>query len=338
MMRHPFILPASDEALACAADALRDGRLVAFPTETVYGLGGDATSDRAVASIFALKGRPHFNPLIVHVPGLDEARRLVDFDARAEQLAARFWPGPLTLVLPRRADCPISLLASAGLDSLAVRVPAHPVAQALLRRTGRPLAAPSANPSGRISPTTAQHVADGFAAADDGIAATDESSPLALVLDGGPCAIGLESTVVDLCGARPVLLRQGGITEEELAATVGPLAVETQTAATGKDDAAPRSPGQLLSHYAPARRLRIDATDVAPGEALLAFGRNPLAGAAVTENLSPTGDLTEAAANLFAALRRLDRPEVAGIAAMTVPDRGLGRAINDRLRRAAAPR
>lgn len=337
MTRHPSILPATDEALARAADALRDGRLVAFPTETVYGLGGDATSDRAVAAIFAMKGRPHFNPLIIHVPDLDAARRLVELDARAERLAARFWPGPLTLVLPRRADCPVSLLASAGLDSLAVRVPAHPVAQALLRRADRPLAAPSANPSGRISPTTAQHVADGFAASDDGFAAV-ESSPLALVLDGGPCAIGLESTVVDLRGARPALLRQGGITEEELAAAVGPLAVETRTVAAGDDDGAPRSPGQLLSHYAPVRPLRIDATEVAPGEALLAFGRSPLAGAAITENLSPTGDLTEAAANLFAALRRLDRADVAGIAAMTVPDRGLGRAINDRLRRAAAPR
>jgi L-threonylcarbamoyladenylate synthase len=324
-------MPATEDAFARAAAALREGRLVAFPTETVYGLGGDATSDRAVAAIFALKGRPQFNPLIVHVPDLDATRQLVAVTTEAERLAARFWPGPLTLVLPRRADCPVSLLASAGLDSLAVRVPAHPVAQALLRRAGRPLAAPSANPSGRISPTTAQHVAEGFAASGD-------DSPLALVLDGGPCAIGLESTVVDLCGTRPVLLRQGGIPEEELSAVLGPLAVETGSLGADGGEAAPRSPGQLLSHYAPERRLRIEATTVAPDEALLAFGPEPLGGAAVTENLSPRGDLDEAAANLFAALRRLDRADVTGIAAMKVPDRGLGRAINDRLRRAAAPR
>jgi L-threonylcarbamoyladenylate synthase len=324
-------MPATGEAFARAVEALREGRLVAFPTETVYGLGGDATSDRAVAAIFALKGRPQFNPLIVHVADLAAARRLVAVTADAERLAARFWPGPLTLVLPRLPDCPVSLLASAGLDSLAVRVPAHPVAQTLLRSAGRPLAAPSANPSGRISPTTAQHVADGFAAVGD-------NGPLALVLDGGPCAIGLESTVVDLCGARPLLLRQGGVTEEELAAIVGSLAVETGSVGADGGDAAPRSPGQLLSHYAPERRLRIEATTVAPDEALLAFGPEPLKGAAFTENLSPRGDLGEAAANLFAALRRLDRADVVGIAAMPVPDRGLGRAINDRLRRAAAPR
>jgi L-threonylcarbamoyladenylate synthase len=333
--RSPAILAPTDEAIAAAAAAIRDGRLVAFPTETVYGLGGDATNDRAVAAIFALKGRPSFNPLIVHVPDLDAARLLVAVDARAERLAARFWPGPLTLVLKRREGCPVSLLASAGLDSLAVRAPAHPVAQALLKAAGRPLAAPSANPSGKVSPTTAQHVVDGFAA---GAAADTEAdslvmSSLAMVLDGGSCAIGLESTVVDLSGDAPVLLRHGGVTEEELTALLGPLA-----AATIDDGLAPRAPGQLLSHYAPDRPLRLEATAVAPDEALLAFGPKPLSGAAVAANLSPTGDLTEAAANLFALLRRLDRPEVSRIAVMKVPERGLGRAINDRLRRAAAPR
>jgi L-threonylcarbamoyladenylate synthase len=326
MTQAPPILDATDAALARAATLLRDGRLVAFPTETVYGLGADATNDRAVAAIFALKGRPHFNPLIVHVAAVGAARELVALDARAERLAAQFWPGPLTLVLPRRKDCAVSLLASAGLDSLAVRVPAHPVAQALLRAAGRPLAAPSANPSGKMSPTTARHVVDGFAGLGDA------GGALALVLDGGRCAIGLESTVVDLCGARPALLRQGGVTEEALAAAIGPLAIDD-----GEEPAAPRSPGQLLSHYAPERKLRIDAQSVAPDEALLAFGPAPLTGAAVTENLSPTGDLSEAAANLFALLRRLDRPDVTGIAAMPVPERGLGRAINDRLRRAATP-
>jgi L-threonylcarbamoyladenylate synthase len=325
--RSPAILAPTDEAIAAAAAALRDGRLVAFPTETVYGLGGDATNDRAVAAIFALKGRPSFNPLIVHLPDLDAAHRLVAVEARAERLAARFWPGPLTLVLKRREGCPVSLLASAGLDSLAVRAPAHAVAQALLKAAGRPLAAPSANPSGKVSPTTAQHVVDGFAAADT------DAGALAMVLDGGPCAIGLESTVVDLSGDRPVLLRHGGVTEEELTALIGPLA-----AATIDDGLAPRAPGQLLSHYAPERPLRLEATTVAPDEALLAFGPNPPAGGAIVANLSPTGDLTEAAANLFALLRRLDRPEVARIAVMKVPERGLGRAINDRLRRAAAPR
>ncbi len=325
MTQPPEILSPTDAALARAAAALRAGRLVAFPTETVYGLGADATNDRAVAAIFALKGRPQFNPLIVHVADVGAARDLVVFDARAERLAAQFWPGPLTLVLPRRHGCAVSLLASAGLDSLAVRVPAHPVAQRLLRAAGRPLAAPSANPSGKMSPTTARHVVDGFAGV------TDAGEALAMVLDGGPCAIGLESTVVDLCGPLPALLRQGGITQEALAEVVGRLA----TGDDGQPDA-PRSPGQLLSHYAPERRLRVDARSVAPDEALLAFGPAPLPGAAITENLSAAGDLAEAAANLFAMLRRLDRPDVAGIAAMTVPDRGLGRAINDRLRRAAA--
>jgi L-threonylcarbamoyladenylate synthase len=300
--------------IARAAELLRGGALVAFPTETVYGLGGDATNDRAVAAIFAAKGRPSFNPLIIHVSDVKAAEALVALDDRARRLADVCWPGPLTLVLPRRADCAVSLLASAGLDSLAVRSPSHPAAQELLRAAGRPIAAPSANRSGRLSPTAAAHV---LAELDGRVAA---------ILDAGPCAIGVESTVLDLTGAQPALLRHGAVTAEELTALLGPLA----PAAGG----AIRSPGMLASHYAPALPLRIDAVDARPGEALLGFG--PAPGAAL--NLSPAGDLVEAAANLFAHLRALDRPAFAAIAVMPIPERGLGLAINDRLRRAAAAR
>jgi L-threonylcarbamoyladenylate synthase len=316
----PLIQPATPETLAQAAGLLREGRIVAFPTETVYGLGGDATSDAAVAAIFAAKGRPLFNPLIVHVPGLAEAETLAVFDERARRAARHFWPGPLTLVLRRCDDCPVSLLASAGLDTIALRVPSHPVAQALLRATGRPLAAPSANRSGRVSPTEADHVA------------AELRDAAVLILDGGPCAVGLESSVLDLSGAEPTLLRPGGLTLEALTEILGPVAV-----AAG-DPSAPRSPGQLASHYAPRLPLRKGAMSARPGEALLAFGPNPPSGFAAMLNLSPRGDLVEAAANLFAMLRRLDRPDFAGIAAMPIPETGLGRAINDRLRRAAAPR
>lgn len=314
------ILPATQEIIASAAALLRAGQLVVFPTETVYGLGGDATSDAAVATIFAAKGRPRFNPLIVHVPGVAAAEAIVEFDERARDAAARFWPGPLTLVLPRRDDCGISLLASAGLDTIAVRVPAHPVAQALLRETGRPLAAPSANRSGQVSPTEATHVA------------AELGDRVALILDGSRCAVGLESTVLDMTSAAPTLLRPGGVTMEALTQALGPIA-----AGEGSPDV-PRSPGQLASHYAPRLRLRLNATRAEPGEALLAFGPHPPAGFAAQLNLSSTGELTEAAANFFSMLRRLDRPEFSGIAAMPIPERGLGRAINDRLRRAAAPR
>lgn len=313
------ILPATDAAIDEAAALLRAGRLVAFPTETVYGLGGDATDDRAVAAIFAAKGRPSFNPLISHIPDVARARELALFTPLAEKLAAAFWPGPLTMVLKRRADCPVSHLACAGLDTIALRVPAHPVAKRLLEATGRPVVAPSANPSGRVSPTSAAHVAEGLA------------GRLALVLDGGPCAIGLESTVVDATGERAVLLRPGGVTLEALERVAGPVITPES------DPNAPTSPGQLASHYAPALPVRLNATEVRPGEALLAFGP-PLPGAAVTMNLSETGNLEEAAANLFALLRALDRPGLAGIAVMRVPEAGLGLAINDRLRRAAAPR
>ncbi len=306
-------------AYAAAAELLRSGGLVAFPTETVYGLGADATNDRAVAAIFEAKGRPRFNPLIVHVRDLAAAAREAVADKRASDLAAAFWPGPLTLVLPRRADSRISLLCSAGLDSLALRVPSHPVGRDLLEACGLPLAAPSANVSGKVSPTTAAHVAESLGAR------------VPLILDGGPCPIGLESTVLDLTGETPMLLRPGGVTAEELVDVVGALG-------TASSDAGIKSPGQLESHYAPGLPLRLEARSVTADEALLAFGPRPLEGAAATENLSDRGDLAEAAARLFAALRRLDRPGLAAIAVMPIPQRGLGVAINDRLRRAAAPR
>ena len=314
------IVPASEAAITDAARRLRDGGLVAFPTETVYGLGGDATNDSAVASIFAAKGRPRFNPLIVHLPDLAEAEAIAVFDERARKAARRFWPGPLTLVLRRREDSGVSLLASAGLDTLAIRVPAHPVAQALLRQAGRPLAAPSANRSGRVSPTEAAHVA------------SELDDQVALILDGGRCGVGVESTVLDLSGETPALLRPGGVTIEALTEALGSIGT------TMNSPDAPRSPGQLASHYAPLLPLRMNAAEARPGEALLAFGPEPPPGFAAALNLSPRGDLAEAAANLFAMLRRLDRPQFSGIAVMPIPERGLGRAINDRLRRAAAPR
>jgi len=319
----PRILLPTDAAIAEAASLLERGELVALPTETVYGLAGDATADRAVAAIFAAKDRPQFNPLIAHYTGADAASRDVVFDERAIELGRRFWPGPLTLVLPRRADCRVSLLASAGLDSQAVRVPRHEVAQRLLAAFGRPLAAPSANRSGRVSPTRPQHVAE------------ELGDRVALILDGGPCAIGIESTVVALLGGEPVLLRPGAVTEEEIEAAIGPLS-------HAGEGGRPSGPGMLASHYAPDLPLRLDATELRAGEALLAFGPRPLAGAKLAFNLSAASDLKEAAAQLFAALRRLDREGrgqgLSGIAAMPIPDRGLGRAINDRLRRAAAPR
>ncbi len=312
------ILSATPDAIEQASQLLRAGRLVAFPTETVYGLGADATNEHAVAAIFAAKGRPRFNPLIVHVPGLDEAEPLVAFDARARALAAHFWPGPLSLVLPRRDGSGLSLLGSAGLNTVAVRAPSHPAAQTLLRAVGRPIAAPSANRSGRVSPTEAAHVA------------TELGDRVALILDEGRTQVGLESTVLDLSGDTPALLRPGGVTLERLTEFLGPIS----TAAAGPA----RSPGMLASHYAPSLPLRLDAIDARRGEALLAFGLTALAGFAEILYLSRTGDLAEAAANLFAMLRRLDRAPFAGIAVTPIPDDGLGRAINDRLRRAAAPR
>lgn len=310
-----------EEDIAEAARLLRQGELVAFPTETVYGLGGDATDDRAVAAIFAAKGRPQFNPLISHLAEPSQAAEFAVLDGRARRVATRFWPGPLTLVLPRRADSTISLLASAGLDTLALRVPDHRLAHALLKAAGRPIAAPSANRSGRISPTSAAHVRE------------ELGDRIAAILDGGACAIGLESTVLDLSSPRPTLLRPGGVPVEALEAVIG--AIERVASPPGE---APRAPGMLASHYAPSLSLRLDATAAKPGEALLAFGADPPGGFAETRWLSRTGDLAEAAANLFAALRALDRQEFSGIAVMPIPESGLGAAINDRLRRAAAPR
>ena len=312
------ISSATPEAIARAAALLRAGRLVAFPTETVYGLGGDATNERAVAEIFAAKGRPRFNPMIVHVAELARAEALAVFNDRARRAAARFWPGPLTLVLRRRYGSRLSLLACAGLDTVAIRVPCHPVTQALLRETGRPLAAPSANRSGRVSPTEALHVAAEF------------GGRIALIIDGGPAQVGIESTVLDLSGEAPALLRPGGVTVEQLTEFLGPIAEP------GADF--PRSPGMLPSHYAPSLPLRLEAVDGRPDQALLAFGPDAPPGFTEVLWLSRSGDLAEAAANLFAMLRRLDRPPFTGIAVMPIPERGLGCAINDRLRRAAAPR
>lgn len=313
------LLRDNEAGIVRAAQLLRDGALVAFGTETVFGLGADATNAAAVAGIFAAKGRPHFNPLICHYDSADAAFRDVVADTRARVLAAALWPGPLTLVLARRPLCPIALLTGAGLDTQAVRVPAHDVARALMRAVGRPVAGPSANVSGQVSPTTARHVLDGL----DG--------RIAAVLDSGPCSVGVESTVLDLSGAEAVLLRPGGATVEEIEALIGPL---VRGAAPG---AALRGPGMLASHYAPTLPVRLNATTVAGDEALLAFGP-PLPGAAALFQLSETGDIGQAAARLFEGLRALDRPSLRGIAVMPVPLSGLGLAIDDRLRRAAAPR
>ena len=314
-------------AIAEAARLLRDCGLVAFPTETVYGLGADATNASAIAKLYAAKGRPSFNPLIAHVADLVAARRLARFDSTAEQLAMAFWPGPLTLVLPRADQCAVAELATAGLDSVALRVPAHPVARALLSAFGGPIVAPSANRSGHVSPTTAQHV---FA---------DLRGRVDLILDGGATTVGVESTIVACLGA-PVLLRPGGTPRAEIERVLGlPLTVADPAAAC-EDDEAPLAPGQLASHYAPRARLRLDARHLTAGEALLAFGPDLPAGAAQARvlNLSPRGDLIEAAANLFSHLRALDAGGAERIAVMPVPQAGLGEAINDRLRRAAAPR
>jgi L-threonylcarbamoyladenylate synthase len=312
-------LSSTPDDIATAARLLRNGALVAFPTETVYGLGGDATSERAVAAIFAAKGRPRFNPLISHLAAAGAAGDFAELDTRARHLAERFWPGPLTLVLRRRRDCAIALLASAGLDTVALRVPAHPVAQALLAAAGRPIAAPSANRSGRVSPTTAAHVRD------------ELGDRIAAILDGGACRVGIESTVLDLSGERAVLLRPGSIAIETLAEAIGPI-----IPASAIDAATPQGPGMLASHYAPALPLRLDAAAALPGEIILAFGDAAIGKEIIW--LSRSGNLEEAAANLFAALRDADRPGLAGIAVMPIPDAGLGAAINDRLRRAAAPR
>ena len=306
-----------------AAEALRAGRLVAFPTETVYGLGADAASDSAVAAIFEAKGRPRINPLIAHVADADAAMRLGRFNDAAMRLAEAFWPGPLTLVVPRAEDCPVSLLATAGLDTLALRVPAHPLAQALRTAFGGPVVAPSANVSGRLSPTEAEHVAE-----------SPVAEKVAVILDGDECPVGVESTIIGFdAGGAPVLLRPGGIPREEVEKVLG----QPLRAAKAGAEGTPSAPGQLSSHYAPRARLRLNAAAPRKGEMYLAFGPDAPKGVPGL-NLSPTGDLREAAANLFAYLRILDETGVDSIAVAPVPEHGLGEAINDRLRRAAAPR
>ena len=311
-----------------AATLLRAGGLVAFPTETVYGLGADARNGRAVAAVFDAKGRPHFNPLIIHLPDAEAAFDEAVADERARALAQHFWPGPLTLVLPRRPNCRVDLLAGAGLETLALRVPAHPLALALLRAAGVPVAGPSANRSGQVSPTTAQHVMDGL------------SGRISAVLDGGACAVGVESTVLDLAAGGAALLRPGGVPVEAIEAVIGPVSRPIPLSAAAATRTL-RSPGMLLSQYAPALPVRLDAADVAADEALLAFGQ-PLQGAGAVWQLSEGRDLREAAARLFAGLRWLDaegaRLGLRRFAAMSVPQDGLGAAINDRLERAAAPR
>jgi L-threonylcarbamoyladenylate synthase len=333
------VAPAGVAAIAQAAAVLAAGGLVAFPTETVYGVGADAADDRAVARLYAAKERPSFNPLIAHVAGLDAARRLARFDAAALALAEAFWPGPLTLVLPKVRGCPVGELATAGLGTIAVRVPDHPVARAILAAFGKPVVAPSANRSGRVSPTSAQHVE------------ADLAGRIDLIIDGGAAPVGVESTVLACGGDGSVtLLRPGAIPRAAVerllgravavAATAGDVR-GSQTGPAADGVMRPVAPGMLASHYAPRARVRMNAVTVVPGEALLAFGPAlpPGAGQARTIlNLSCRGDLVEAAARLFSHLRVLDGAGTASIAVMPVPDEGLGEAINDRLRHAAAPR
>jgi L-threonylcarbamoyladenylate synthase len=314
------VVPATEEAIGRAAQALARGQIVAFPTETVYGLGADARDARAVAKVFAAKERPRFNPLIVHVPNLTAAETYAVFDATARKLADAFWPGPLSLVLPRRPDSGIADLVTGGLDTIALRAPNHRVAQELLAEAKLPIAAPSANRSGRVSPTMAAHVE------------AELGDVPAMILDGGPCPLGIESTVVGVAGDAPVLLRLGAVPREAIQAVLG------QALPLANEDAAIASPGQLERHYAPNTPLRLGATDVRAREALLAFGPNAPQGAIASINLSASGDLEEAAANLFASLRRLDEAGAKAMAVMPIPERGLGEAINDRLRRAAKAR
>jgi L-threonylcarbamoyladenylate synthase len=321
------ILPASEASIKEAARCLAAGGLVAFPTETVYGLGADATNAAAIAGIYEAKGRPRFNPLISHVAGFEAAGRLARFDAAAGALARAFWPGPLTLVLPKRPDCEVAELATAGLDTIAIRVPAHATAQAILAALGKPVVAPSANLSGHVSPTRAEHVRGDLAGRID------------LIIDGGPVEVGVESTIVG-CFGSPMLLRPGGVPREEIERVLGrPLTLAPAEAES--DGAQPRAPGMLTSHYAPRAKVRLNAQSLKPGEALLAFGKAEIAGcdnAVGSRNLSESGDLAEAASRLFGYLRMLDTTGAHTIAVMPVPPHGLGEAINDRLRRAAAGR
>lgn len=326
------ILPAGESAVAAAARCLDQGGLVAFPTETVYGLGADATNPAAIARLYQAKGRPAFNPLIAHVGDLAAARQIARFDGPATALAEAFWPGPLTLVLPKTRDCAVADLATAGLDTVAIRIPAHPVARDILRLFGRPVVAPSANLSGHVSPTTAAHVA------------SDLSGRIDLIVDGGAVAVGVESTIVG-CFDQPMLLRPGGLARAEIERLLGRALLQPPLDADG-DGGQPLAPGMLASHYAPRARVRLQADRIEPGEALLAFGLGAISGidaASAVMNLSVRGDLAEAAANLFGHLRALDaefdgKSGARTIAVMPIPDEGLGEAINDRLRRAAVGR
>ena len=321
-----LILPAGEAAVAEATRLLEAGGLVAFPTETVYGLGADATNPAAVARLYQAKGRPAFNPLISHVADLSAAEKIGRFGAEASALARAFWPGPLTLVLPKTRDCAVADLATAGLDTTAIRVPSHPLARAILTAFGKPVVAPSANLSGHVSPTTAAHVQ------------SDLDGRIDLIVDGGPVEVGVESTIVG-CFDAPMLLRPGGLPREAIERLLGRALLQAPADAES-DSGQPLAPGMLASHYAPRTRVRLNATTIAPGEALLAFGL-PVAGsehAAAVMNLSARGDLNEAAASLFGYLRALDARAATTIAVMPIPDHGLGEAINDRLRRAAVGR
>ncbi len=314
------IEPATQSSIQQAAKVLAGGGVAAFPTETVYGLGADATNTDAVLRVYEIKGRPRFNPLIAHVANREAAEAHAEFNEEAGKLADAFWPGPLTIVLEKRPESGICDLVSAGLDTIALRVPANETARGLLLAAGCPVAAPSANRAGHVSATTAAHVA------------ADLGDGPALILDGGHTAVGLESTVVDLSGPEPLLLRPGAIPREEIEDVLGMKLGEAEISIQ------PSSPGQLASHYAPRARLRLDATSLEPGEALLAFGNTALSTIGPMVNLSPEGDLRVAAMHLFSALRELDKSGCESIAVMPIPDEGLGEAINDRLRRAAAPR
>ena len=317
------ITTADRDAIDACARCLGRGGLVAFPTETVYGLGCDATNAQAIARLYLAKGRPSFNPLIAHVADISAAQKIARFDVNAKKLADKFWPGPLTLVLEKAAGCDVAELATAGLDTIAVRVPSHPFARQLVAAFGKPVVAPSANASGHVSPTTAAHVR------------SDLAGKIDLIVDGGPTEVGVESTIVG-CFEEPVLLRPGGVPRDALEAVLGRKLADLPA---DQQAAQPLAPGLLTSHYAPRASVRLNAGHVEPGEALLAFGPAKLAGsdkASATLNLSERGDLAEAAANLFGHLRALDATQATRIAVMPIPEAGLGEAINDRLRRAAA--